>query len=54
MDKGAIAAAGPIDALKQPRGRVYELRVKTPPATSSRSSSGCARPASSATRPTKT
>src|SRR5258707_3081263 len=28
MDKGAIAAAGPIDALKQPRGRVYELRVK--------------------------
>ena len=30
MDKGAIAAAGPIAALKQPRGRVYELRVKTP------------------------
>src|SRR5216117_1211633 len=30
MDKGAIAAAGPIDALKQPRGRVYEFRVKTP------------------------
>jgi ABC-2 type transport system ATP-binding protein len=30
MDKGAIATAGPIDALKQPRGRVYELRVKTP------------------------
>jgi ABC-2 type transport system ATP-binding protein len=29
MDKGAVAAAGPIDALKQPRGRVYELRVKT-------------------------
>jgi ABC-2 type transport system ATP-binding protein len=29
MDKGAIAAAGPIEALKQPRGRVYELRVKT-------------------------
>jgi ABC-2 type transport system ATP-binding protein len=28
MDKGAIAAAGPIAALKQPRGRVYELRVK--------------------------
>ena len=25
----AIAAAGPIAALKQPRGRVYELRVKT-------------------------
>jgi ABC-2 type transport system ATP-binding protein len=30
IDKGAIATAGPIDALKQPRGRVYELRVKTP------------------------
>jgi ABC-2 type transport system ATP-binding protein len=29
MDKGRIAAAGPIAALKQPRGRVYELRVKT-------------------------
>src|SRR6185437_10347125 len=30
MDKGTIATAGPIDALKQPRGRVYEFRVKTP------------------------
>src|SRR5215467_12555140 len=30
MDKGHIAAAGPIEALKQPRGRVYELRVKSP------------------------
>src|SRR3989440_96577 len=30
MDKGSIAASGPIAALKQPRGRVYELRVKTP------------------------
>ena len=29
MDKGRIATAGPIDALKQPRGKVYELRVKT-------------------------
>jgi ABC-2 type transport system ATP-binding protein len=29
MDKGRIATAGPIQALKQPRGRVYELRVKT-------------------------
>ncbi len=29
MDKGAVVAAGPIEALKQPRGRVYELRVKT-------------------------
>jgi ABC-2 type transport system ATP-binding protein len=28
LDKGRIAAAGPIAALKQPRGRVYELRVK--------------------------
>jgi ABC-2 type transport system ATP-binding protein len=30
MDKGRIAAQGPIATLKQPRGRVYELRVKTP------------------------
>jgi ABC-2 type transport system ATP-binding protein len=30
MDKGSIATSGPIDALKQPRGRVFELRVKTP------------------------
>ena len=30
MDKATVATAGPIDALKQPRGRVYELRVKTP------------------------
>src|ERR1700709_1636681 len=30
MDKGTIAAAGPIAALKQARGQVYELRVKTP------------------------
>jgi ABC-2 type transport system ATP-binding protein len=30
MDKGAIAAQGPIASLKQPRGRVFELRVKTP------------------------
>src|ERR671920_697069 len=28
MDKGSIATQGPIAALKQPRGRVYELRVK--------------------------
>ena len=28
MDKGRIATEGPIAALKQPRGRVYELRVK--------------------------
>src|SRR3954452_6814678 len=30
MDKGAIAASGPIAALKQPKGRVFELRVKAP------------------------
>jgi ABC-2 type transport system ATP-binding protein len=29
MDRGRIAAQGPIATLKQPRGRVYELRVKT-------------------------
>jgi hypothetical protein len=29
MDKGTVALAGPIAALKQPRGQVYELRVKT-------------------------
>lgn len=28
VDKGAIAAAGAIEALKGPRGRVYEMRVK--------------------------
>jgi ABC-2 type transport system ATP-binding protein len=28
MDKGAVAAQGPIEALKGPRGRVYELRIK--------------------------
>jgi ABC-2 type transport system ATP-binding protein len=32
MDKGQIAAQGGITALKQPRGRVFELRVKTTPA----------------------
>ncbi len=32
MDKGRIAAQGGITALKQPRGRVFELRVKTPAA----------------------
>lgn len=30
VDKGKVAAAGPIAALKQPRGRVFELRVKPP------------------------
>jgi ABC-2 type transport system ATP-binding protein len=30
MDKGRIAAQGPIEALKQPRGRVFEFRVKVP------------------------
>src|SRR5436189_6395029 len=30
LDKGKVAAAGPIAALKQPRGRAFELRVKMP------------------------
>jgi ABC-2 type transport system ATP-binding protein len=30
IDKGRIATSGPIAALKQPRGRVFELRVKAP------------------------
>ena len=29
LDRGSIATSGPINALKQPRGRVYELRVKS-------------------------
>jgi ABC-2 type transport system ATP-binding protein len=29
MDHGMVATAGPIAELKQPRGQVYELRVKT-------------------------
>jgi ABC-2 type transport system ATP-binding protein len=28
MDKGAVATQGPIEGLKGPRGRVYELRIK--------------------------
>jgi len=28
LDKGAVAAAGPIETLKGPAGRVYEVRVK--------------------------
>jgi ABC-2 type transport system ATP-binding protein len=28
LDKGAVAAFGPIDQLKGPAGRVYEVRVK--------------------------
>src|SRR5207237_1464862 len=28
LDKGAVAASGPIQALKGPGGRVYEVRVK--------------------------
>jgi ABC-2 type transport system ATP-binding protein len=32
LDRGLVATSGPIVALKQPRGRVYELRVKTPEA----------------------
>jgi ABC-2 type transport system ATP-binding protein len=30
MDKGQIATQGPIAGLKQPRGQVFELRVKIP------------------------
>jgi ABC-2 type transport system ATP-binding protein len=30
MDKGRVVAQGPIDSLKQPRGQVFELRVKAP------------------------
>ena len=30
MDKGRVVASGPIAGLKQPRGQVYELRVKLP------------------------
>jgi ABC-2 type transport system ATP-binding protein len=30
LDRGRLAAAGPIAALKQPRGQVFELRVKAP------------------------
>ena len=28
MDKGRVVAQGPIEGLKQPRGQVFELRVK--------------------------
>jgi ABC-2 type transport system ATP-binding protein len=31
LDRGRIATAGPIAALKQPRGRLFELRVKPGP-----------------------
>jgi ABC-2 type transport system ATP-binding protein len=34
LDRGRVAAAGPIAAMKQPHGRVFELRVKTAPAGS--------------------
>jgi ABC-2 type transport system ATP-binding protein len=30
MDKGRVVAHGPIASLKQPRGQVFELRVKAP------------------------
>ncbi|MCC7416871.1 MAG: ABC transporter ATP-binding protein [Acidobacteria bacterium] len=30
MDKGRVAAQGGVEALKQPHGQLYELRVKTP------------------------
>jgi ABC-type multidrug transport system ATPase subunit len=30
LDKGLVAASGPIDQLKGPAGRVFEVRVKGP------------------------
>ncbi len=30
MDKGRVATEGPIDALKQPQGQMFELRFKIP------------------------
>src|SRR5215475_1538827 len=33
MDKGTVATSGPIASLKQPRGQVFELRVKAPDGT---------------------
>jgi ABC-2 type transport system ATP-binding protein len=33
MDKGRVAAHGPIDGMKQPRGQLFELRVKSPAGT---------------------
>jgi ABC-2 type transport system ATP-binding protein len=33
IDKGRVATSGPIASLKQPRGQVFELRVKAPEGT---------------------
>ena len=33
IDKGRVATSGPIASLKQPRGQVFELRVKAPDGT---------------------
>ena len=33
MDKGRIVAHGPIEGMKQPRGQLFELRVKAPDGT---------------------
>jgi ABC-2 type transport system ATP-binding protein len=30
MDKGKVATEGPIEGLKQPRGQIFEMRVKAP------------------------
>jgi ABC-2 type transport system ATP-binding protein len=35
MDKGRVATAGAIEGLKQPRGQVFELRVKASAGTAS-------------------
>lgn len=36
LDKGRVARSGPMASLKQPQGRVYELRVKVPAGAISR------------------
>ena len=54
MDKGQIAAQGPIEELKGPAGRVFELRVKVVAGNLPGSSTCCRRPAWNVTRPTKT
>ncbi len=34
LDRGSVATSGPIEALKGPRGRVYDVRIKPVDATS--------------------
>ena len=54
MDKGQIAAQGPIEELKGPAGRVFELRVKVAPAACRASSTSCRRRGWNVTRPMRT